>query len=60
MLIKCENATNKMNSANGKLKSRSEVGFPMKGSRTSPLYSLDNELMCPIAFLIERVKNRQV
>ena len=29
----------KMNDANGQLKSRSEAGFPMKGFRTSPLYS---------------------
>ena len=28
----------------------------MKDSRTSPLYFLDNELRCGIAFLIERVK----
>ena len=28
-----------MNNANGQRKSRSEVGFPMKESRTSPLYS---------------------
>ena len=27
-----------MNDANGQLKSRSGAGFPMKGSRTSPLY----------------------
>ena len=33
---KCNNY--KMNDANGQLKSRSEAGFPMKGSRTSPLY----------------------
>jgi len=29
-----------MNDANDQLKSRSEVGFPTKGSKTSPLYSL--------------------
>jgi len=28
-----------MNDANGQLKSRSEARFPMKGSKTSPLYS---------------------
>jgi len=28
-----------MNDANGQLKSRSEDEFPMKGSRTAPLYS---------------------
>ena len=27
-----------MNDANSQLKSRSEAGFPMKGSRFSPLY----------------------
>ena len=37
---KCDNATaNKMNDANDQLKSRTEAGFPMKGSKTSPLYS---------------------
>jgi len=29
----------KMNDANGQLKTRSEVVFPVKGSRTSTLYS---------------------
>ena len=29
----------KMNDINGELKIRSEARFPMKGSRTSPLYS---------------------
>ena len=29
----------KMNDANGQLKSRSKVQFPMKGSKNSPLYS---------------------
>jgi len=28
-----------MNNEHGQLKSRSEVGFPIKGSRVSPLYS---------------------
>jgi len=28
-----------MNDVNGQLKLRSEAGFPMEGSRTSPLYS---------------------
>jgi len=27
-----------MNDVNGQLKSISEAGFPMKGSKTSPLY----------------------
>jgi len=40
MIKKCENITiNKMNDTNGQIKSRSEAEFPMKGSRTSPLYS---------------------
>ena len=29
----------KMNDANGQLKTRSVVGFPVNSSRTSPLYS---------------------
>ena len=28
-----------MNNPNGQLKTRSEAEFPMKGSKTSPLYS---------------------
>jgi len=28
-----------MNDTNGQLKSRSKAGFPMKGSKTSPLHS---------------------
>jgi len=45
-----------MNDANGQLKSRSEAGFSMKGSRTSFYILLDNELRCSIAFLMKRVK----
>jgi len=32
------NAKFKMNDVNRQLKIRSEAGFPMKGTRTSPLY----------------------
>ena len=39
MVNNAKNETiNKMNDANGQLKSRSEAGFPMKGSRFSSLY----------------------
>jgi len=37
MLIKYGIATIKMNNANGQLKSRYEVRFPIKISKTSPL-----------------------
>ena len=39
MLINCENTTSKMNNKNGQLKLRSEAGFLIKGSITTPLYS---------------------
>ena len=37
--MKWRKATIKENNANDQLKLRSEAGFPIKGSRTSPLYS---------------------
>ena len=54
LIVKYRIATiNNMNDANGELKSRSETGFPMKGSRTFLYILLDNELRCSIVFLIE-------
>jgi len=35
------NAEFKMNDANGQLKTKSEAGFPLKSSRTSPLFPLE-------------------
>jgi len=53
MLIECENVTIKMNNENGELKTRSEVEFPIKSSRTSPLNSSREEFKCSIPFLLE-------
>ena len=39
MLIKCENATIKMNNETVHSKTRNETEFPIKGSKTSPLNS---------------------
>ena len=44
---------NLRNDANGQLKIRSEAGFPVKGSRTSLLYSSKLEVEVLNCFLIE-------
>ena len=48
-----------MNDANGQLKSRSEVVFPMKGSRPSPLYSSRQCAEVLNCFLDLESENRQ-
>ena len=53
MLIKCENVTIKNKKYNGQLKIRSEAGFPLKGSRTSPLYSSKLGVEVLICLLVE-------
>ena len=45
-----------MNNVNDQLKLRSEDGFPITGSKTSPLYSYRLRSRCSIVFLIVREK----
>ena len=49
-----------MNDANGQLKSRNEVGFPIKGSRTSSLY-FSRQWVEVLNYLLDlESENRQV
>jgi len=49
-----------MNDANDQLKSRSEVGLPMKGSRTSLLYPFRQRVKVLKCLLDWESENRQV